>query len=130
MSVEFKNIVIGCAYSRQTLAELWDYASAKALQRGVVTPRNDNKIILFVTEEKSCSATPYYDRLSGNLLEWDGPNDHFAEQRMIDADQNGDEVHLFYRKTSREYFTYCGLVKTLKFDRYTDRPSRFLFRLF
>jgi hypothetical protein len=44
---------------------------------------------------------------------------------MIDADQNGDEVHLFYRKTSREYFTYCELVKTLEFDRYKDRPSRF-----
>lgn len=129
MSVEFKNIVTGCAYSRQTLAELWGYASPKALQRGVVTPRKDNKIILFVTEEKSYSATQHHDCLSGNLLEWDGPNDYFAEQRMIDADQKGDQIHLFYRKNSRENFTYYGLVKTLKVDKYTDRPSQFLFIL-
>ena len=72
MSVEFKNIVIGCAYSRQKLADLWAYASAKALQRGVVTPRNNNKIILFVTEEKSCSATPYYCFARAYLTSWSG----------------------------------------------------------
>jgi hypothetical protein len=129
MSVEFNNIVVGCDYSRQTLADLWGYAGRQALQRGVVTPSNTNKIILFVTEKKSQSATPYQDHLYGNFMEWEGPNDHFAEQRMVDADKNGDEIHLFYREVSRDLFTYYGLIKVSEFHRYTNRPSKFLFRL-
>ena len=79
MSVTFENIQIGQIYSRRQLADLWGYAGVQALQRGVVTPRDDNKIILFVTEDKSPSATQYNDRLFGSRLEWEGPNDHFAE---------------------------------------------------
>ncbi|MCC8998616.1 MAG: hypothetical protein LM522_03815 [Candidatus Contendobacter sp.] len=85
MSVTFENIHIGQTYSRNQLAELWSYAGVEALQRGVVTPRNNNKIILFVTEDKLPSSTPYHDRLFGNKLEWEGPNDHFAEQREVIA---------------------------------------------
>lgn len=130
MSVIFQNIKIGQVYSRRQLTELWNYAGVQALQRGVVTPRDDKKIILFVTQDKPRSATPYHDHLSGNLLEWDGPNDHFAEQRMLDTDQTGDEIHLFYRQTSRESFTYYGKIQLLEIQRYTDQPSRSLFRLF
>ncbi|MFZ4789836.1 MAG: hypothetical protein ACOYMW_02860 [Candidatus Competibacteraceae bacterium] len=81
MPVIFENIKISQTYSRHQLAELWGYAGVQALQRGVVTPHNDNKIILFVTEDKLPSATQYNDRFSDNKLEWEGPNDHFAEQR-------------------------------------------------
>ena len=41
----YEKIKIGQNYSRHQLAELWGYAGVQALQRGVVTPRDDNKII-------------------------------------------------------------------------------------
>ena len=104
MAVSFMRIAVGNSYSRQELAELWNYAGIEALQRGVVTPRDDNKIILFVTENKSTSATQYKDRLRQDVLEWEGPNDHFAEERIINAKQIGDEIHLFYRINPVEKF--------------------------
>ena len=73
MPISFLEIKKGSSYSRQTLAELWGYTSFHAIARGVVTPRKDNKIVLFVTEEKQSSAEQYADRLSGDILEWEGP---------------------------------------------------------
>src|SRR3712207_3948142 len=89
MPVSFDTIVVGETYSRNELAELWGYASMHAIARGVVTPRDDNKIILFVTREKQASSEQYEDELSGGKLRWEGPNDHFAEDRMLAAAQTG-----------------------------------------
>ena len=52
ITVSFSEIKIGQTYTRPKLAELWGYAGYQALARGVVTPKDDNKIILFVTEQK------------------------------------------------------------------------------
>src|SRR5262245_57099999 len=97
MPVSFAQITVGTAYSRHDLAQLWGYTGISALARGVVTPRDDNKIILFVTREKQADHEQYEDELTGNMLHWDGPNDHFAEDRMLAAHNSGDEIHLFYR---------------------------------
>ena len=125
MNVSFDRIAIGSTYDRRELAELWGYAGIEALQRGVVTPRGGNKIILFVTENKNPDATQYQDRLFGNTLEWEGPNDHFAEERMINASANNDEIHLFHRMNPNEKFTCCGRFTMSDVQRHTDRPSRF-----
>jgi len=95
MPVSFAQVAVGNAYSRKELARLWGYASIHAIARGVVTPRGDNKIILFVTREKQESAEQYEDELAGNELRWEGPTDHFAEERMLASAQSGDELHLF-----------------------------------
>src|SRR5438105_466390 len=108
MNVSFDRIAVGNSYDRKELADLWDYAGIEALQRGVVTPRDDNKIIFFVTEEKDVNATQYEDRLVGDTLEWEGPNDHFAEDRIINSATSDDELHLFYRIKPNEKFTYYG----------------------
>src|SRR5438309_9596676 len=97
MTASFDRIAIGNTYNRQELAALWGYAGIEALQRGVVTPRGDNKIILFVTENKNPDATQYRDRLVDDTLEWEGPNDHFAEDRIINAETTNDQIHLFHR---------------------------------
>src|SRR5439155_22729647 len=97
MSISFDQITIGNTYDRQELVELWGYTGIEALQRGVVTPRDDNKIVLFVTEEKAPDATQYQDRLLDDTLEWEGPNDHFAEDRMINTSTTCDEIQLFHR---------------------------------
>lgn len=127
MPISFEKIAIGATYSRQTLADLWGYASFHAIARGVVTPRGDNKIILFVTEEKQSSAEQYVDRLSGNILEWEGPTDHFAEDRVLNADRVGEEIHLFHRERHHSDFIYCGRLKVLSYILNTDRPSHFKF---
>ena len=127
MPISFTKIAKGATYSRQTLAELWGYTSFHAIARGVVTPRNDNKIILFVTEEKQSSAEQYADRLSGKTLEWEGPTDHFAEDRMLNSEAMGDEIHLFHRVRHHSDFTYCGRIKVASHTLQRNRPSHFTF---
>lgn len=127
MPISFAKINKGATYSRQALAELWGYTSFHAIARGVVTPRDDNKIVLFVTEEKQSSAEQYADRLSGNTLEWEGPTDHFAENRMLNAEANGEEIHLFHRERHHSNFTYFGKLKVSGHVLGTDRPSHFKF---
>lgn len=125
MPISFAKVKKGATYSRQALAELWGYASFHAIARGVVTPRNDNKIVLFVTEEKQASAEQYADQLSGDILDWDGPTDHFAERRILNSASSGDEIHLFYRERHRMAFTYCGRLAVVSQVLRTDRPSHF-----
>lgn len=127
MAITFDKIKIGDLYSRQQLAELWGYSSFNAIARGVVTPRQDNKIVLFVTKEKQSSAEQYADRLSGNILEWEGPTDHFAEDRILKASSTGDEIHLFYRERHHTDFTYWGRLTVVSYTLHSDRPSHFTF---
>ena len=129
MPVSFSNIKKGSTYSRQALAELWGYASFHAIARGVVTPRDDNKIILFVTEEKQSSAEQYADQLSEGALEWEGPTDHFAEKRMLNAEADGDEIHLFHRQRHHSDFTYFGRLIVVSHVLHGDRSSRFRFQV-
>jgi|GEM_PF-1488248 len=125
MAVNFENIKIGRMYTRPELAQIWGYASHQALARGVVTPRGDNKIILFVTEEKQSFQEQYCDRLDDNTLHWEGPTDHFAEERMIHASKTKDEIHVFHRKRHHAPFTYLGCATVERATRNATKPSRF-----
>ena len=127
MPISFEKITKGAVYSRHMLAGLWGYTSFHAIARGVVTPRDDNKIVLFVTEKKQSTAEQYADRLSGNVLEWDGPTDHFAEDRMLNVETSGEEIHLFHRVRHHTDFTYCGRLKVLSHSLHSSRPSHFRF---
>ena len=129
VQVSFKNIVVGEEYSRSELAEMWDYASFHPLARGVVTPREDNKIILFVTEEQPDFQQQYEDALEGNLLYWEGPTDHFAEDRMIRASDTEDQIHVFHRLEYPSDFTYLGQAEVIDVQRHSDRPSKFRLRI-
>lgn len=127
--VSFAAIVPHQLYSRKRLAELWGYRGFQALARGVVTPKGDNKIILFVTQEKQESSEQYHDRLVGNILHWEGPNDHFAEERMRSAEQQKDEIHLFYRQKHHSDFVYLGVGAVVRYVGKTDAPSQFDFEI-
>ena len=129
MAVSFADIQRGHEYSRKSLAEQWGYASYHAIARGVVTPKDDNKVLLFVTEEKQESLEQYADRLEGRTLQWEGPNDHFAEQRMVNASSSGDEIHLFYRVRHHTDFTYMGRVTVSSYQLERDVPSQFTLQL-
>jgi hypothetical protein len=126
MPVSFSMIHIGQQYSRPVLARLWGYAGYQALARGVVTPRDDNKIILFITKDKPQWLEQYEDDLAGNVLFWEGPLDHFAEARMVAASEEGDEIHVFYRERHHSDFTYEGEFVVTSFRIFSDRPSVFV----
>lgn len=128
-AVSFAGMTVGSTYGREELASRWGYAGVEALARGVVTPRDDNKIILFVTIDKPAVADHYDNELSGTILLWEGRKDHFAEDRIANHRQAGDAVHLFYRKHHRDDFTYAGEVALYCCQLFADRPSRYVFRL-
>lgn len=125
--VNFSQIVIGKHYSRHELAQHWGYASFHAIARGVVTPKDDNKIIIFVTQEKRNDAMQYADKFDGEILEWEGPTDHFGESRMVNASQTGDTIHLFYRAKHHTDFIYAGPLTLLEANLHSQQPSRFKF---
>lgn len=129
MPISFARISVGSFWSRPALAELWGYQAYQALARGVVTPANDNKIVLFVTEEKQASAINYRDVLREDVLEWEGPNDHFAEERMLRAKDAGEEIHLFHRARHHLEFEYRGELGIISVERRTDSPSKFSFEI-
>ncbi|MDP1742256.1 HNH endonuclease [Polaromonas sp.] len=129
MAVSFADIHVGSHWSRPALASLWGYRAYQALARGVVTPAGDNKIILFVTEEKQLSATSYKDVLNEDVLQWEGPNDHFAEERMLAAKSRGETIHLFHRPRHHMEFEYRGELAILSVKLKTNRPSQFVFEV-
>jgi putative restriction endonuclease len=128
-NVAFTEINLGSEYSRQQLAEIWGYRAYQAIARGVVTPAGHDKIVLFVTHEKQRSAQQYEDRLDGDRLYWEGPTDHFAEERIINARRSGDEIHLFYRDRHHSNFRYQGQLGVLEVVPRTASPSGFVFKL-
>ena len=91
--------------------------------------RGDNRIILFVTEDKQVFQEQDEDRLSGDTLQREGPTDHFAEDRMIEAEDNGDEIHIFHRERHHSDFTYLGCATVENVERNIGRPSRFRLRI-
>ena len=129
MHVSFDLLNVGESYSRVFLAEIWGYAAYQALARGVVTPKGESKISLFVTSEKQESSAQYTDKLINEYLHWEGPNDHFAEARMINARYKGEEIHLFFRHIHHSNFIYFGKVEVVDVELETKRPSRFIFHL-
>jgi len=96
---------------------------------GVVTPKGQDKIVLFVTEEKQASAEQYADKLIHDVLRWEGPNDHFAESRILDAAKQGEEIHLFHRDQHHTDFTYIGQLNVIDSKIKVGSPSQFRFQI-
>jgi len=129
MGVAFNKITVGSEWDRKELADLWGYQSFHAFGRGVFTPQNDNKIVLFVKEQKRVEDEQYDDRLIGNLLHWHGEKGHGADHRIAQAHQCGDEIHVFYRPSHREPFRYLGRARSKRAEFLSNEPSRFVLEL-
>jgi hypothetical protein len=129
MEISFNKIEVGKEYSRPKLAELWGYKGYQALAKGVVTPKGTNKIILFVTKEKQSFQEQYQNQLIGQVLHWEGPTDHFGEDRMVDANNSDDEILVFYRIKHHSDFTYLGIVEVDRYVLHTAQPSKFVFQV-
>lgn len=129
MRVSFDEVEIGQTYTRPKLSELWDFAGYEALSRGIVTPRDTPYIILFITREKQQFLTQYEDRLENGILDIEGETNHAADDRLIKAAEKNEQVHLFYRDRHHMPFTYYGEIRLIRYERHTDSPSRFTFRV-
>lgn len=131
MRLSFDRIKKGVLYSREELAKLWGYRGYQALARGLMTPQGDNKVILFITEGDRQQQTPqrYSNHFDGHTLQIEGPEDHFAEDRVLKASVSGDEIHLFHREKHLGDFTYHGLLRLVASKRLTDKPSKFTFEV-
>ncbi len=128
MPVSFEKITRGNCYSRRELAKIWGYSGYEALAMGLVTPKDDNKIILFITYEKQKHSEQYKDYLQGDMLQIEGPTDHFAEARMLNSQRTGDEIHVFYRNHYSLDFTYEGKFKIERQKLNATKPSSFTLR--
>jgi hypothetical protein len=120
---------LGKGYDRKVLAQLWGLAGFQAIGRGVFTPKGLGQIFLFVTRERLGWMTPYKNFLDGDLLFWDGEKGHGTDDRIVNASRNGEEIHLFYRDHRLTPFTYHGKVVMIRCNRFTDRPSEFVFNV-
>lgn len=119
----------GKDYDRKVLAQLWGLGGFQAIGRGVFTPKGVAQIFLFVTREREGWMTPYDNFLDGDLLFWDGEKGHGSDNRIINASRDGEELHLFYRDRRLTPFTYYGKVVMVRCQRFTDRPSEFVFNV-
>ena len=108
--MDFERLVLGDPYERPFLAELWGYGDWHALGRGIVTPAGDNKVILFITKEKQEAQTQYQDHFEGDSLYIEGETNHANDDRLINAGDAGDQLHLFYRKRHHSPFAYYGQI--------------------
>lgn len=129
MLIDFKTIKFGQAYERPFLAKLWGYQSFHAISKGVVTPAGTKHIIFFVTKEKQEALNQYNDYIDGNMLFWEGEEKHSSDKRVVEADRNGDEIHLFYREVHHTAFVYFGKILLTDYQLRKDAPSEFVFRI-
>ena len=129
MQISFSHLEFGQSYERPFLAKLWGYQSFHAISKGVVTPINTKYIIFFVTKAKQQTSTQYNDYIDGNMLFWEGEEKHSSDKRIVEANKNQDEIHLFYRDTHHSPFIYFGRVSLTDFQLRADVPSEFVFRI-
>jgi len=127
MPVSFNEIVVGKEYERRELAELWGYDGFQAIAKGVVTPRETPFIVLFITKEKQSFLTQYQDDFSDGVLEIEGETSHTADNRIVTAERNGDQIHLFYRERHHSPFIYHGQLYLTDYTLLTESPSQFRF---
>lgn len=129
MPIAFSTLKIGNLYDRPVLAAMWGYESFQAIAKGVVTPKGQNLVVLFVTRFKQKALTQYDDYIEDGLLHWEGEDGHGNDQRIVHADENGTAIHLFFRELHHRPFEYKGLVQLRHFEIFVDRPSKFRFAL-
>jgi 5-methylcytosine-specific restriction protein A len=118
---------IGKEYNRDFLSSTWGYKGRQAISRGIITPADEHKIILFVTNIKQKSDTQYNNYfIEEGILHMEGESNHSNDQRLINSELNNDSIYLFYRNIHHTPFVYYGRVFLVDYKTNTDRPSTFI----
>lgn len=123
MAVSFEKLQVGREYDRPFLADQWGYKGFQAISRGVVTPVGSSVVVLFVTKKKQEALTQYNDYIDGDNLHWEGEEKHTSDNRIINASEANDEIHLFYREIHHSPLVYYGEIFLKEHRILTNRPS-------
>jgi putative restriction endonuclease len=98
------------------------------INTGVFRPTGHNSVWLFITENKSQDMTQYDDLLQGDRLQWEGQMSGRTDNLIIEHEQRGLELLVFYRKRKNE-FSNCGFryMGTFRYTSHTGHhPTRFV----
>ena len=124
-----EHLKVNEVYTRSELREKFAIKDA-TINNGIFRPKGHESIWLFVTEEKTKDRTQYTDKLKSNDLYMDGQTAGIRDRLLIEHDQNGLEIILFYRKVKYEHpgagFRYEGRFKYV--EHRGTRPAHFHFR--
>lgn len=128
--ITLDSLVIGRKYDRACLAKLWGYKDFHGIARGIITPKNTNKIIIFITKKKQDSLTQYVDYFDTkkSLLFMDGEDKHTNDKRLVNSIHSDDEIFLFYREIHHTPFNYMGKIYLSSYIiNLSSMPSKFVF---
>lgn len=127
--ITFDSLTIGYEYDRPFLANLWGYKDFHGIAKGIVTPKDTNKIIIFITKKKQDSLTQYADHFDRNkcLLFMEGEDKHSTDERLINSMHSNDEIYLFYREMHHSPFEYMGSIYLSYHIKNSTKPSQFVF---
>jgi hypothetical protein len=128
--LDLTQVQIGRKYNRPWLASTWGFAGHEAISKGVFCPKGGGQIILFVTRIKQKSFEQFNDYISGEYLFWEGESKHGNDARIVRAKGSREHIHLFYREIHHSDFEYKGLVELIDHKLSSDKPSKFVFRLY
>ncbi|MDU1032745.1 hypothetical protein [Clostridium sp.] len=126
--IEVSSLQVGGFYNRPELAKKWGYSGYQAISKGIVTPRNENKIILFITKYNQKCLENYNNNFDNvkNILYMDGEKNHLSDNRLKNSGKKRDEIYLFYREIHHLPFQYKGKVYLIRYQIFQDKPSRFI----
>lgn len=122
-------LVIGNVYTRDHLREIFGIRDA-TLNNGVFRVKERGEIWLFVTENKTVDREQYVDKLTGNMLHWQGQRLGRTDSLVIDHKTNGNRLLLFYR-TAKYQFDGAGFLYEGPFEYVShsgSRPTSFILR--
>jgi hypothetical protein len=119
----------GAIYTRKDLAERFQITD-RTLNTGIFQPRGHSSVWLFVTEQKTPDRPQYVDRLDGEVLYWQGQQRGSKDSLIIEHEQRGLELLVFYRHSRSVFpgagFRYEGLFRYVSHE--GSGPTSFVLR--
>jgi hypothetical protein len=120
-------LVVGDVYTRNDLRELFEITDA-TINNGVFRVKDRLEIWLFVTENKSADREQYVDKLTRDILYWQGQKLGRTDRLIINHRRDGKLLLLFYR-TAKYQFEGAGFVFEGPFEYVShsgDLPTSFI----
>jgi hypothetical protein len=122
-------LAVGNIYTRNDLRELFGIRDA-TLNNGIFRIKERQEIWLFVTENKTADREQYVDKLTGNMLHWQGQRLGRTDSLVVDHKRSGDRLLLFYRTAKYQFegagFRYEGLFEYVTHS--GSQPTSFILR--
>jgi uncharacterized protein DUF3427 len=125
-----EKLKVGEIYTRKALSKIFHITDA-TLNTGVFKPKSRPSVWLFVTRKKAANQPKYIDYLTGDTLHWQGQASGKSDLMIIEHNQRGLELLLFYRDEPKQYadsgFRYRGQFEYIAHK--AGHPTSFTLRL-